>query len=160
MYDEKLKKYEGDLTPRAKNGSKIRYVTECGEETKTQQHFKDQCDINRIVGNPNAVLNTSQQERFGDFSDMLDLAGSMQKAIDARNLFDSLPVELRKRCGQSVEGLFEFIADEKNKDELYKYGILQKPAAPPPIPTVRIEGFNPEAKKDGSLKKTKVTADE
>lgn len=157
MYDDKLKKYGGDLTPRKKNGEKVRYVTECGEESKTQQHFKDSCDINKMINNPNASSNPNQQERFGDFSDMLDLAGSMQKALDARNLFDSLPVDLRKRVGHSIEGLFQFMENPDNKEDLYKYGILERKKEPE-IPTVQI--YTPESKKDGSLKKTKVSTDE
>lgn len=159
MYD-KLKKYGGDVTPR-KKGDKLSYVTECGEESKVQHQFAEMVDINNIVGRQEAYLNPNAQERFGDFSNMLDLAGNMQKAIDARNLFDSLPVDLRKEVGHSVEGLFDFMnraaTDEAVKEKCYQYGLFQRKAEEP---IQKVEIYAPGATKQGKQKPLKVSLEE
>ena len=159
MYD-KLVKYCGVVSPR-KKGDKLSYVTECGEESKVQHQFQDQVDINKIVGRQEAYMNPNAQERFGDFSEMLDLAGNMQKAIDARNLFDSLPVDLRKEVGHSVEGLFRFMdkaaTDDSVKEKCYQYGLFKRKEEPV---VQKVELYAPQAAKGGKPKPLKFSLEE
>lgn len=145
---------------REKHSEKMPVSVTTGDESKTQQHLKDSCDINKIVNNLDAsssAMHVQQaRERYGDFSDVLDVAGNMQKALNAQYLFDSLPTALKKEVGQTVEGLFKFIGDPANKDKCIQYGLFDKPVEEV-IPKVQVVNqATPGSKKDGSMRKTKV----
>lgn len=150
----KVREQIGDAEPiiRSKFSPKMRTITETGDESKVQHHFQDACDINRIAGtkdvafgHPDDVLDA--RARYGDFSDVMDFATNMDKAVKAQALFDSIPVELRNRCGNTIHGLFNFINDPKNRETCYEYNIFSRPVDPTP---------SPMANKDGSQRKVKV----
>lgn len=100
------------------------------EETRTQQHFKEQCDINRIVktyaktglvpGNPRIPL----QE---DFHGIIDFHTAMNAVRQGEEAFMELPAELRSRFHNDPQEYVEFCLDEKNFDELVEMGLAHKP---------------------------------
>lgn len=136
---------------RNKYADKLPTPVVCGEDSKVQQHFKDSCDINKIARDPNAT-GKADPAVFRDLSDIMDFGLNMDKQAKAQQLFDQAPVELRKRVGHSIPGLFAFIGDHANFDECVKYGIFEKPKAAPLPPA----GPSPQSRKDGSLRKAKV----
>ncbi|QXP07834.1 MAG: internal scaffolding protein [Arizlama microvirus] len=96
----------------------------------TQQNFKDECDINNIV---NAFVNTGMVDhgtgktpRYDDVSDVVDFHTSQNLLSQANEVFDALPLKLRRRFKTPVEFL-DFIADRDNLDEARTLGLL-KPA--------------------------------
>lgn len=141
----KAKRPGNEFGVRSKYCGRIGQVVETGEESKTQQHFKDACDINNIARSIEATGSTAHvkqaRERYGDFTDIMDTALNFDKAVKAQNLFEQVPAELRRKVGHSIPGLFEFISKPENREECIKWGIFDKPAA--------------ESKADGSMKTPK-----
>lgn len=103
--------------------------------TMTQQHFKDDCDVNVIV---NRFLKTGQfppvdpRAMYGDF---LDAPQSYRDALDqviaAEDQFMSLPANIRERFDNDPANLLDFLSDEKNREEAVSLGLLPKVASAP-----------------------------
>jgi len=139
---------------RGKQDPKFPVTTECGEESKVQTHFQASCDINNIAksqqatGSPDQVRNL--QERYGDFTEIFNVAENLNRAAKAQQTFEQLPAEVRKKAGNSIEGFFEFIQEPENKTFCQKWGIFEKDSPP------KQQEPSPGSKKDGSPKKLKV----
>lgn len=141
---------------RSKYSPRVGYVTECGEETKVQQHFKDQCDINKIARSVEATGSSDHvkmaRERYGDFTEILDIGVNMDKAAKAQQLYEQLPVEMRKKTGNSIPEFFKYIQNPENLDECVKWGIFDKPSQPPAGTPGGGNDPAPQATKTGKMK--------
>lgn len=107
------------------------------EEGLTQQSFKEECDINNIMRRYNSTgvithLNARAPE-WGDFSSPVDFQAGLNTVLEAQAMFSDLPSDLRERFGNDPLKLLEFVADERNRDEAVKLGIVKapEPEAPP-----------------------------
>lgn len=101
------------------------------EPSLTQQHFKDECDINKIVARfkKTGVFDhvTTKTPTYGDFSNVQsyqDALGIVQRAEDS---FDSLPSAVRKRFQNDPLELLAFMEDPGNYDEAVRLGLVQIP---------------------------------
>lgn len=102
--------------------------------TMTQQHFKDECDINKIMqryqvlGTPlvDPMVQPSGEPLFGDFSDLPTLQEAHNKLIEANEMFMSLPSSIRKRFGNDPIAFVDFCQNEENVAEMRELGILPK----------------------------------
>ena len=99
--------------------------------TRTQQHFRDEVDINFIVKN---FLRTGQlpvmsaQGIYGDFLNAPDsFHDAKQRLIDAEDAFLDLPSDIRARFKNDPGVLLEFLQDPKNHDEGVTLGLFKKP---------------------------------
>lgn len=110
------------------------------EKSETQQHLKEEVDVNCIVaralrtgilGDPLSI--GRRQAIFADLSDVGDFQSSLNKLEAARSAFMELPVEVRKRFNHDPAALVAFLADKANVDEAVALGLMEKPkpAAPP-----------------------------
>lgn len=123
-----------------KDGLVIKVRTYNYEPSKTQQHFKDEHDINNIMKkylkqgiSYNQLPNPSGV--YGDFSNVKDYQNSLQTIIDADQAFLTIPSNIRKRFDNDPQKLFEFLNDKKNLDEAISLGLIEKPViteTPPP----------------------------
>lgn len=107
----------------------------------TQQQFKDEADINYIVSmyDSSGVMPTFHgdgqpaQPVFGDFASLPDNAQEMyNRMIDAKNNFDSLPLEVRKRFNYDPAAFLDFVDNPENLDELVAMGLAVKTTAAVP----------------------------
>lgn len=100
-------------------------------KSRTQQHFKDECDINKILAKykKTGVVTHVKRARalFGDFSELAPHAENMDKVAKATQAFEALPAELRNEFKNSIPGFFKYISDPKNKDQCVKWGIFDPP---------------------------------
>lgn len=112
-----------------------------GGPSLTQQHQKDETDINkmsaklmraRAAGNP-----TGRKPFFGvipseTFHEMLN------KVTDIDNQFRRLPGKVRFRFRNNPEMLLRFLEDSTNLDEAVKLGLVNPPPVEevPPSPSV------------------------
>jgi len=104
--------------------------------SRTQQHFKDQCNINSILdrykktGHLSHVRGASPQ--YGDFSLFTDLKSSIDKVSAASESFNSLPAPLRKRFQNDPTRLIDFVSNPSNYQEAASLGLVPKviPEAP------------------------------
>lgn len=106
----------------------------------TQQQFKDEADINYIVSmyDSSGVMPTFHgdgqpaQPVFGDFASLPDNAQEMyNRMIEAKNNFDSLPLEVRKRFNYDPAAFLDFVDNPENLDELVAMGLATKTAIEP-----------------------------
>lgn len=97
--------------------------------SKTQQQFKDQCDVNKIVAKYKTTGQwlhlTGKRGVFADVSQIGDYHESLNKIQSANAAFAALPAELRLRFNNDPGKLLEFIQDPKNYDEGVKLGIFE-----------------------------------
>lgn len=107
----------------------------------TQQQFKDEADINYIVSmyDSSGVMPTFHgdgqpaQPIFGDFALLPDNAQEMyNRMIEAKNNFDNLPLEVRKRFNYNPAAFLEFVDNPENLDELVAMGLATKTTAAVP----------------------------
>jgi len=99
--------------------------------SKTQQQFKDQCDVNKIMAKYQTTgqfLHLSgKQGVFADVSQITDYNQMHQKILDAKNMFGALPSNIRLRFGNDPAQLLAFMQDPQNLEEGIKLGIYEKP---------------------------------
>lgn len=104
------------------------------EPSLTQQHFKDECDVNRIMQRYQETGNWGEQmdvrPQFGDFSNEFDFRTAQETVIRAQAAFESLPSKVRRRFGNDPAELLEFLQDEANRDEAIMLGLIEKPQEP------------------------------
>lgn len=116
-------------------------------ESMTQQHFKDDCDVNRILekylrlgvwtSDPRAA-SLARQPVFGDFSIGSDFREVQEKFVEADRRFMTLSPKIRERFGNDPLKLLDFLASSENREEAVKLGLIDStpvaeskaPAAP------------------------------
>ena len=102
------------------------------EPSMTEQHFKDECDINNIVAQYQAtgVLPSGNREPlFGDFADFpQDLQSSQRYFDEAQEPFMQLDARLRKEFDNDPVKLLQFIADDNNRERAIELGLIERPA--------------------------------
>lgn len=102
------------------------------EASLTQQHFKDECDIDCILKRYDSTgflvdpLAVRRPVQFGDFSGVEDYQASMNRLSRIQEYFDGLPAGLRLRFGNDPAQLVAFLADERNSEEAVKLGLLER----------------------------------
>jgi len=131
------------------NGSK-RIQTAIHDRPITQQQFKDECDINKIMEKYQRTGQITHLARnqgiYADLTSLGDYQQSLQKVIDAENAFDTLPAKVRERFGNDPAGLLTFLADPQNKEEAIKLGLIEKPKKAPTPTNEPNEPTPPEPK--------------
>ena len=104
----------------------------CEDASLTQQHFKDETDINNILRqfNITGLLPESPlAPRYGDFTGIGDYHSALNAVIAAEDGFLALPAELRARFANDPAQLIDFMSDENNRDEAVQLGLLDPPKA-------------------------------
>lgn len=111
-----------------KKTGRVRVKTINAEPTKTQQQFKDECDINNIMkryASTGEFLHlTKKKGVYGDFSQIDDYQGMLDKVQQAQEAFMTLPADVRTRFQNDPGSLISFLQDEKNHDEGVKLGLI------------------------------------
>lgn len=106
-----------------------RVQTPQDEESLTEEHHKDRCDINKIIRNydrTGLITHISSKEpQWG--MDTLSAPKSYQDAMNivtvARESFEALPANVRKRFDNKPERFLEFIQNPENSSEAERLGI-------------------------------------
>lgn len=101
----------------------------CMDESKTQQQFAEDADINvmmRRFGVAEMQLPPMAHDPkfYGDMSDIPDLRTALERVRDAEEKFMALEPALRARFHNSPALLYEFVMDERNMDEAKRLGLL------------------------------------
>ena len=101
------------------------------EPSMTEQHFKDECDINNIVAQYQATGVLPQGNReplFGDFADFpQDLMSAQSYFDEAQARFMQLDAQLRKEFNNNPAELLAFIQNEANRDRAVELGLIDRP---------------------------------
>lgn len=112
-----------------------------GGVSKTDQSFKDECDINVIVaryGKTGVLVDPGMVARrgspmFGDFTsvpeDLIEAHAIFERAEES---FGALSSEVRAKFRNSPVELLEWLSDDKNLEESYALGLRTRPEDPVP----------------------------
>lgn len=110
-----------------KNGSK-RILTVNQEPSKTDQQWKEDCDVNNII---RKFLKTGQinhlnhkQGSYADVSEIPDLLEATMQIQQASDLFSDLPSQVRKRFNNSPLDMIDFLKNPENFEEAQELGLL------------------------------------
>lgn len=97
-------------------------------KSKTQQQFKDECNINNIINKFKqtgmVTHGNTKTPIYGDFSDHNDYHASLIKIQEAKEQFMELPAKIRHRFQNNPQKLIEFINNASNKAEAIELGII------------------------------------
>jgi len=108
----------------------------CEDASLTQQHFKDECDINNILRqfNITGLLPESPlSPRYGDFTGISDYHSALNQVIAAEDEFMALPAQIRSRFDNDPAKLIDFLGKSENKDEAIKLGLVNQPSELPQV---------------------------
>lgn len=100
----------------------------------TQQQFKQETDINYIVGRYlqtgyiNPMLVKQGIPQYGDLSEIQDYRATLEKIQEADDMFMQLSPKIRDRFNHDPLELLQFVADPKNLPEAVALGLAEPPA--------------------------------
>lgn len=110
----------------------------CKGERGARQEFKDECDINVLLRRFNVTGQFPEGVRmptYGDFESVNDFHSAANAIAAARESFDVLPAEVRRRFNNDPGDFVDFCSDSKNRDEAVRLGLVPpavEPAEPAP----------------------------
>lgn len=103
------------------------------EPSLTDQTQKDDCDVNRILAKfreTGSLIDPlhpgTRKPIFGDFTDIPDYQGALDIIIRSDEAFMQLPAKVRERFGNNPQEIFDFLSDEKNRQEAIELGLIDK----------------------------------
>lgn len=118
------------------------------QPSRTQQHYKKECDINFILQRYHAhnILPDliKQNPQFGDFSTAPDYQEALNRVVHAQNQFEALPSKIRARFSNDPSEFLEFATNPENLPEMVKMGLAPEPATTPEPKPQKVVIVNPE----------------
>ena len=123
----------------------------CKDESRTQQHMADECDINLIVKRfeKTGILEHVNEHKgsYGDVADAPSYQEGMNLIIRADAMFMSLPAVVRAKFDNDPATFLAFADDPENHDEMVSMGLRKET---PPVVEKAVEGaVAPEAEPAG-----------
>lgn len=102
----------------------------CGEPTRAQQQFKDECDINTIMrrfGKTGVAPVAAAMPSYDDYTGIVDFHTAMNAVAQARENFETLPSNVRLRFNNDPGDFVSFCLDDRNRDEALSLGLINTP---------------------------------
>lgn len=106
----------------------------CPEPTRTQQHTRDETDINLIVKryqSTGILPQSALAPLYGDF-ETVDFHDAQNRLIAARQAFLRIPAEIRSRFDNDPGKFVEFASNPENHDELVRLKLRDPPPSNKP----------------------------
>lgn len=113
------------------DGTRRVTISFAGDPGKTQQHFRDDANINILIKRflkGKAFPMPDGMGLYGDFSNVPDYQTAQMLLLNAQSQFDALPSSIRNRFNNKPAELVAWVADPDNLDEARDLGLL--PQAP------------------------------
>lgn len=105
-------------------------------ESMTQQSHKDACDVNNILKRFQQTGVIEHRNRYNgvytDFVDAPDYHTAMTAVVNAQQMFEDLPSQLRKQFGNDPAAFLHFV-DHATDEQLIEAGLMEPPAAEPAV---------------------------
>jgi phage internal scaffolding protein len=111
-------------------------------ESVTQQHFKEECDINTILKKyqQTGVMDVPVlKQNFGDFSEVKSYHEAQIAMQEAKDQFMTLPAAVRSKFENDPGALLDFVANPENKAEAISLGLIDNPVVPITTPPIKTE---------------------
>lgn len=105
----------------------------CEDETRTQQQFKEECDINTIVerfGLTGELPNNLRVPINAEFLDIIDYQTALNQLREADDAFMQMPANIRSQFDNDAGRFVDYCSDPANKDQLKKWGLTRPETAP------------------------------
>ena len=118
---------------RNKFSKRIQVGVECGP-SQTKQSFKDECDINNILGKYRKTGVIEHLNKHGaeyGFASGDTFQDAMNIVSRANSMFEELPAHIRSKFNNEPAAFLDFVQDEGNIEEMRELG-LAKPETPKP----------------------------
>lgn len=124
-------------------------VDQTGEESRTQQHHKDETDINLIVNRfkDTSILEHLNQNplQYGEATSQT-FTEAMHTVSAAQNQFSELPSEVRRYFQNDVAIFLDAASDPEQKKLFQDFGLLpEDPKSTPVEPSTSVEATVPVA---------------
>lgn len=106
--------------------------------TRTQQHFKDECDINNIIrrfqitgqlGDPNRARALA----YLDLSNISSLQDAHEHLEGLQSILEKLPAKTRALFDNNVFKMADFVLNPENLEASISLGFIEKPLAQLPL---------------------------
>ena len=105
----------------------VRVTFETEGESLTEQQFAEESQIiNKIRKYDSQGFFDSinrNPAQYNDFTQVRDLADAIDQIEQARDAFQTIPSDVRKKFNNSPSEFFDFASKESNYDELVKLGL-------------------------------------
>lgn len=106
-------------------------------ESRTQQQFKKECDVNHILEKykkTNMITHVNKSQGvYGNFADSTDYMTSLHKIQEANDSFMALSSTIRSKFENDPAKLIDYLKDPKNREEAQKLGMLKTQTKEPTI---------------------------
>lgn len=122
---------------------RVRPTIKCGPG-KTQQNFKDQVDINRIMKKYEKTGDLPQTAsaipQYGDYSNVTDYKTAVDRVNQAYSTFMELPAHIRAHVNNNPGDFIAFVENPDNIEKMHEFGLLDEeslvftPDTPIPAP--------------------------
>lgn len=103
----------------------------CQDKSLTQQHPKDECDINKLVERfvvrgeiPQLIMPPLQ----GDFTDAPTYQEALNLMVEAKQSFMALDAKVRARFDNDPAQFVDFCSNQDNADEIRRMGLMSREA--------------------------------
>jgi hypothetical protein len=108
------------------------------DKTRTQQHFKNETDINMIISraiqtNNQAIFTPPERQQFIDCSVYGGYQESLERLAQVEDDFYSLPSSVRKQFGNDVESYVAFMGNPMNAKKAVELGLLEGSGETQPV---------------------------
>ena len=128
---------EKEFTIKKPYGDRERLFAPVDEgEGRTMQEFKDECDINTIMHKytrDGLVDHVREHEgKYGDFTAVVDYHTAMNITVEAREMFMTLPADLRSEFDNDPGKFLDFANDPENEEKMREMGLLPHDAVSQP----------------------------
>lgn len=141
----------------------------CEMPTRTQQQFKDECEISEILKahNLGSFIGASGMDGraplYADVSSIPDFHESQNHVARATEYFESLPSGVRSQFDNNLQVFLTALNDPANRNALQELGVLVKPTSE--SETVSEQNASPVVEttgqpvQDASVETTKVASE-
>lgn len=131
------------------HAASLETAIDASKDGRTQQSFKDECDINILmkrflVGGQLPV--DVRMPTYGDFTGVSNFHEAVNAVRSASEAFMEMPPEVRARFDNDAGKFVDFCSDDANIEEARKLGLIpaaELPPAPPAPMAVRIVQDDP-----------------
>lgn len=109
----------------------------------TQQQYKDDCDINKILeryARTGELTHMMKRDpAYGDFSKVPDYLDAMGIVLKAQEQFENLDAPIRKRFNNDPAEFLAFATNAENLPEMVKMGLAVAKPQPTPSKTPDVD---------------------
>lgn len=124
---------------RSRFSDRVRVTAPQGGPSRTKQEFRERANINTIMSKAMktgrlstdfGLPESSRKPMYGDFTNSDDFRSQQNKIVKVREIFESLPSDVRFKLRNDPANMLDLIADPEQKELCQELGLLPMESAP------------------------------